>query len=371
MDEDRERDDLAKVALAVEAAILAVIARHLSRIDERTTHADVSAWHAAGMADIAAIAATASSMLSKRAGRAFEAGERSMDSWAETMFEAAGKPFVKVSGNPFAAQSLSAGKAKAVKDLESMMRTSVLRIVAPDGTTRPVAEAYREALAQAVAGVNSLGGSYQESIDRMVRLMARNGVRVQYESGAVRELYAAVSMNVMDNYRMTMQDARNEVGRSFGADGVEVSAHGMCSNDHMPYQGRMFSNEEFARIQRSLGRPIAQGFNCRHQTFPVILGISRPSHTAEQLREYREKSLRKVEINGRTMTAYEFSQRQRSMETSVRKLKAERMVLKAAGTDVRSLDDAIAFHVARYEDESRTAGVRTHPERMAAYEWRD
>jgi hypothetical protein len=144
----------------------------------------------------------------------------------------------------------------------------------------------------------------------------------------------------------------------------------MCAEDHAPYQGRQFSNAEFARIQGGLERPIAKGMNCRHQTFPIIMGVSKPSYSDKQLMEYREQSNRKVTVAGKTMTAYEFTQRQRRMETSVRKLKAERRVLAEAGSDTSGIDSSIDAMVKRYRAESKAAGIETREERMSAYEWK-
>lgn len=369
MDEEREWLDLSKVALGAEVAILCVIAKSLKDVDESTGYDDAMAMQTAGMADVAAIAATLSVMVGKRAKKALDKGAEGIDSWAEPAFKASGRKRVLVKDSPFAAQSMESGKSKAARDAASMCRTSVLRIVAPDGSSKPIAQAYRECLSQAVTDVNVLEGSYTDSIDRMLRKMARYGVRVQYESGATRELYSAISMNVMDNYRMATQEARNEVGRAFGADGVEVSAHGMCAQDHLPYQGRVFSNEAFAKVQASLERPIAQGMNCRHQTFPILLGVSKPTHSAAQLNRYREQSEREVTVDGKTMTAYEFTQRQRGMETAIRKMKAERMVLSEGGCDTADVDARISSALNRYVAESKAAGVETREERTAVYEW--
>lgn len=370
MDERREELDISRVALAAEVAILCVIARSLRGVDADTGYDDAAKWQVAGMAGISAIAATLSAMLGKRADELFGAGADAIDSWSKAMFEASGRAFQSVMGNPFSRQSVVSGRSKARKDVDGMCRTSVMAVVSHDGKVTPIAQAYRDCLNRAVSAVRSGESAYGEEYDRMVRRLASGGVRVVYESGATRELYSAVSMNVMDNYRMTMQEARNEVGRAFGADGVEVSAHGMCAEDHAPYQGRQFSNAEFARIQGGLERPIAKGMNCRHQTFPILMGVSKQANSQEQLRKYREQSSRKVDVNGTEMTAYEFTQRQRRIETSVRKLKAERRVLVEAGGDTGGIDSTIDEMVKRYRAESKAAGVETREERMSAYEWK-
>jgi len=57
-------------------------------------------------------------------------------------------------------------------------------------------------------------------------------------------------------------------------------------------------------------RPIGQG-NCRHIKFPIVIGISEPTYTEEQLKEFAENSKQK----------YDLTQKQRAMETKLRQLK--------------------------------------------------
>lgn len=120
-------------------------------------------------------------------------------------------------------------------------------------------------------------------------------------------------------------------GEQFGSDGVELSAP-----DHVGVQGRQFSNEEFEKMQSGIScvdvdgkeysgfdRPIGQ-WNCRHVTFPIIIGISERVHSDEQLQEMAENSERK----------YKLTQQQRAMETKLRTLKAQRIALSTAGDEI-------------------------------------
>ena len=50
-------------------------------------------------------------------------------------------------------------------------------------------------------------------------------------------------------------------GQRFGSDGVEISAHAISAPDHLPVQGRQFSNEEFCKMQN--GMPILPAFKCK------------------------------------------------------------------------------------------------------------
>ena len=72
-------------------------------------------------------------------------------------------------------------------------------------------------------------------------------------------------------------------------------------------------------------RPIGQ-WNCRHVRFPIIIGISEPAHTEEQLQEYAQNSREK----------YDLTQKQRAMETRLRSLKNQRLAASAAGDELEA-----------------------------------
>ena len=53
----------------------------------------------------------------------------------------------------------------------------------------------------------------------------------------------------------------------------EIDAHGLCAEDHLPYQGRQYSLRNYERLNSYLKRPIGT-CNCRHGISYIILGVS-------------------------------------------------------------------------------------------------
>lgn len=371
--QERERNGVEEDGLAVELAVLSVIAARLRKVDGDTTYAIARAWQAEDMGAIAGLLSAGARMLTGRSDRAMDGMGESSDEWARPFFEARGIAQTPVSEDGSMGAALRAGKAANARGVASLCRTSVLGLVAPDGTVRSVEEAYKAILDSAIRSVMQGEAAYTKAIERAVWQLSRGGLRVVYPSGSTRELYAAVSMNVMDGFRLTMQDIRDRQAQRFGADGIEVSAHGMCAEDHLPYQGRQYTREEFERIQRKLRRPIGKGMNCRHMVTGVVLGVSTGAHTEERRREMVRESRRKTGVKtagGHDMTAYEFSQWQRREETAIRKLKAQARLHEKAGLDPKALEDAAAARRREYVELSRRAGVETRLERTRAYEWR-
>lgn len=234
---------------------------------------------------------------------------------------------------------------------------------------------YQGLVDRAVSAVQLGTESYQSAIRSVLRSTAWDGLcvvdgtrKVRYASGLTRRLDTAARQNVLDGFRALMQRTRDETGKAFGADGVEISAHMLCAEDHLPYQGRQFSLEEFERLNQTLRRPIAKGiWNCSHVAEPIVLGISEPAYTEEELAEYRKSSVEQVTIDGKTRSRYQWTQEQRRIETAIRREKDVAIAAKAAGDDVlrRQCQQRINDLRKRYDRISREAGLEVRTDKMA------
>lgn len=194
--------------------------------------------------------------------------------------------------------------------------------------TTVIFEPYRNLVDVAIDAVANGIDSYNNIIHKQLTdstlqcnlRYADEGLKVTYASGLTRRLDSAVRMNVLEGVRQVNNGIREKAGEEFGADGVEVSAHALCARDHIDIQGKQFSKKEFELRNEELRRHIST-CNCKHYTFPIILGISKPTYTDKELKQYRENSEKPVNINGKEMTKYQATQAQRNMETAIRKQK--------------------------------------------------
>lgn len=197
--------------------------------------------------------------------------------------------------------------------------------------TTLLSDGYKNAVDVAVQTVQAGITDYTGAIRRAMKAAAQEGLRVQYpNSGISRRLDSAVRMNVLDGIRSINQDIMHQVGKEFNADGVEISAHALCAEDHLPYQGLQMSIKEFDRLQNRLDRPFGM-WNCRHTWHYILLGISQPRTTPEELAEYKRNSREQITIDGVTKTRYEWTQEQRRIETAVRYQKDIAVAAKASG----------------------------------------
>lgn len=226
---------------------------------------------------------------------------------------------------------------------------------------------YRDAVDVAITSVQAGVTDYNSAIRRTMKAAAQDGLRVKYpNSGLTRRLDSAVRQNVLDGVRAVNNDVLRQLGNEYGADGVEISAHALCATDHLPYQGLQFSNREFEELQNTLDRPFGM-WNCKHTVFPIILGVSEPAHDADELRMYRENSSAEIEIDGRKMTRYEWTQEQRRIETAVRAQKDIAIAARASGDDFARREAQARINALQdhYDRISKAAGLDAQRERMS------
>ena len=195
----------------------------------------------------------------------------------------------------------------------------------------PLREYYISTIDRAITYVQTGVVDYQSAMRSTVREMAQSGLRrVTWESGYSRRLDSSARMNILEGVRRLNSQMMEETGREFGADGVEISAHGLCAPDHRDIQGKQYSKEEFERLNRRLERPIGT-LNCQHFITPIILGVSKPVYSRKELADINKRSAERIENKGQKMSLYEASQKQRQMETAIRYAKDERDAMIAAG----------------------------------------
>ena len=296
--------------------------------------------------------------------------------------EAAGKKvedveavFIEVAESDYRFMSKYYGEArqvtirqnKAIKRILQAQARVTQQEMANLSQTTILSNLYRRAVDTAVQTVQSGLTDYNSAIRSAMKRAAGQGLRVKYPvSGISRRLDTAVRMNVLDGVRALNNDVLWQTGKEFGADGVEISAHALCAEDHLPYQGRQYSLKEFEDIQLRMDRPIGM-WNCKHTRFPILLGVSAPTYSEEDLRRLRILSSTRVEIDGQKLTRYQWTQEQRHIETAIRSQKDIAIAAKAAGDDVlrRECQRHINRLDALYQHISERAGLIKQRERMA------
>lgn len=369
--ENAQSDAMESLGFAIELAVLSVVAERLASIREGDTYADARRWQSEDTSKIRKMVDKARDMAIAQASKAIDAAGKACDEWAAEYYAARGVKQKPASEDTFLSQSLKSGRNAIAKRLVEAFRPDVMWIADPSGELKPFSDAYKSIVDMAIREVGTK--PYESVLTSAAHEMAKQGVRLVYSDGTRRELYSAVSQDVMDGFRQTYQAVADQQAQQFGADGYEVSAHGLCAEDHLPYQGKQYTKQEFEDIQAGLRRKIGKGRNCRHMVSGIVLGVSSKKYTTKQLQEMRKASTRKTGVKnakGKDLTAYEFSQWQRRQETEIRKMKLDAAVMEKAGRteEAKAVRKAAQERLARYRELSKKAGVETREERTRVYD---
>ena len=230
---------------------------------------------------------------------------------------------------------------------------------------------YNDLIDEAVFNVTTGTTDYQSAMRGVMKQLADSGVKIHeekvgYKSGYNVRIDSAVRQNVLTGIRQVNLEVQKQVGRDFGADGVEISAHSPCAEDHLSIQGKQYSNAEFKRLNGNLERPIGE-YNCRHFVFSIVLGVNQPSYSQKMLNKMNRESQSIVEYEGKKYTAYEATQVQRKLETAIRKEKDRQIIARVSGDKdgVSIAQSNISKLTSKYNDFSRNAGLDTYKNRLS------
>jgi len=227
---------------------------------------------------------------------------------------------------------------------------------------------YRREMDSAHMKVATGATDYMTAIRQACNKLAASGVRtIDYESGRSDRIEVAARRALLTSVAHVTHRISEQNGEELGADGWEMSAHSGSRPSHAVYQGRQYTQEQYERIIK----PLISEPNCRHDVFPIILGVSEPVYTEEELKNIDQPPFT---YEGRKYTAYEASQQMRKMERAMRKQKDRCIVADAAGDEDSFTAASIKLRRQKdiYEDFCKAADSYTQYERtyVAGYDRR-
>lgn len=253
-----------------------------------------------------------------------------------------------------------------------------------------LSKTYQSVIDEAVQAAQSGTIDYGKAMRRTLKQLIDSGIRrVNYspESGRryTKRLDSAVRMNLLDAVRQINQGVQDITGEQYGADGKELSAHPYSAPDHEPFQGKQFTNENWAKLQSNssfqdvngvkyggVKRIIGQ-WNCHHFAWSIIIGYAKPNYTEEQLQEWAKKNAEGYTLpNGKHLTMYECTQYQRKMETAIRYAKDGQIAARVAGDKelIQKYQAKINRLTKEYNAFSKDCGLSIKKERLTVSGYR-
>lgn len=214
---------------------------------------------------------------------------------------------------------------------------------------------YDRVLDEAILTIGQGKETYNESMQRIMKEIGESGLRtLDFESGRSIRLDSMVRQHLKGALKKLHTANEERIGEEIDFDGWEITTHSNPAPDHQEAQGRRFTIEEFKKLQndgiakdingkeinmhyeRKDGedapyfRPIAE-YNCYHVPFSVVLGVTKPEHSEEELQEIIDKNNKGFEYKGKHYTMYQGTQIQRQLETEIRKQKDIQIMAKKSG----------------------------------------
>lgn len=296
---------------------------------------------------------------------AIEKAKRELKEVAPELYEAAGNMSFNADLSMWqeAGQKLPRGGAvdnliKAMQKRgtdEALNLTKSLGFKTPTATVR-VQNMYTSVLNDALTRAVSGTFSYSSAVDAAVRTMAQSGLRtIDFASGISRQIDTAARNAIVTALGQLAGDIMQANIEATGVPMVQVSQHWGARESHALWQGGVYTIEQFKSVC-GYGEPSnpahIYSYNCRHSHYPFWPGIS-------EVEEF-DPEPGPFEVDGKTYTYYQATQKQRAMERQIRALKRE----VNAGGDKAVLGSLIRQKTREYRAFSDAVNIRPKLERL-------
>lgn len=252
-------------------------------------------------------------------------------------------------------------------------------------------DVYRNELDKALIKICSGTYSSTEVINEAIHNLAESGLRsIDYKRGRSMQIDTAAKVAVRTAVNQIQAKVQDENIKRTGENLVYVSCHwgardkGEGVENHAKWQGKVYfiREREYAEEAERIGQKTIEdiwectgyspdgsktdnplglhGYNCRHQHHVWFEGLSSKPEEPQEPGPY--------DIDGKTYTYYDMTQKMRQMERKVRALRREREALKALEQPVDVLDASISEKTREYTEfcekynlKPRTENLRVEP----------
>lgn len=301
----------------------------------------------------------------------FDAAQTS-DEFYKKAYAQANKEYTPYEYNDYFQQAVTAAVNQTKGELRNLTRSMGFSYRGSNGQVRfhTAAETYRDCLDYAFMQTATGMTDYNTAVRNATRRLTESGLQfVDYASGVRNHADVAARRAVLTGLSQYTGKISERNAEELDTDIVEVTAHAGARPDHAEWQGRWYSlsgkSKKYPSLVEVTGYGTGaglKGWNCRHDFYPVIDGISEPSYTEEELRNIDPPPF---EYEGKTYTYYEATQRQRYMERSMRKTKREILAADATGDKDRFTEKSVLLRRQReeYGKFSKAAGLLTQNQR--------
>ena len=258
----------------------------------------------------------------------YDAGEKTLKS-DDKIYKQAGLNPVPLQQSESIKQIMNATIQRTSGNLQNLCMT----------TANTVQTQFYNAINKAYMYTSTGVKSYTQAILDEIKNISKQGAVITYPSGAKRSLESAVRTNVVTAINQNCGKIQEARADEMGWDLMEITAHSGARPEHARWQGKIVSRsgQKGYLSLRDIGYGEATGFkgiNCRHDWYPYYKGSTR-TYTQQELNKWKNE---KVEYNGKKISKYEATQKQRAFERKIRQdkkdLKAQQAILTSNNKDI-------------------------------------
>ena len=264
------------------------------------------------------------------------------------------------------------------KDILNLTNTKAISVLDRNGNPICFQDAIYRSFGDAVKIVTEGKVDFYTAMRQTVQNLGGGGCRVNYGEGITRRLDTVVRQNMAYGIKQSHKEYNEIVGREIGADGIEIDYHSNSRPSHRYMQGKQYAKGAEGKTVNGVFYPSAEkegvydrlyeDYNCRHYETDIILGVSEPRYSAEELRRFEAQDKRLYKIGNIEKDGYGWSQSMRACETEIRKCKDEINTLKAFGNsevEIKALRQRIKTVRAKYNEIAEVTGISHEPKRLS------
>lgn len=263
------------------------------------------------------------------------------------------------------------------KEILNLTNTKALSVLDRNGNPIRFQDAIYKSFSDAVKTVTEGKADFYTTMRQTVQNLGGGGCRVNYGEGITRRLDTVVRQNMAYGIKQSHKEYNEVVGREIGADGIEIDYHSNSRPSHRYMQGKQYSKGEGKTVngvlypsaeKEGVYDRLYEDYNCRHYETDIILGVSEPRYSEEELKRFEEQDKQLYKIGNIEKDGYGWSQSMRACETEIRKCKDEINALKAFGNSeqqIKELRKRIKTVRAKYNEIAEVTGISQEPKRMS------
>lgn len=303
----------------------------------------------------------------------------------EYMYKYRSVPFVGVADNKGLQKIINAYSKKSGAELLDFTKTKAIKVL--DASGKPVAfrEQILKSFKEATDLVTSGKQDFYTTMRKTVLDLGGSGARVDYGTVIIddkprritRRLDTVVRQNMLYNGKMASAEYSRKIGEELNCDGIEITFSANPRPSHRFMEGKQYAKYHAKVVNgvlyegaedKGVYDRLYEDYNCHHREIPIILGISEPTYTPEELARLKAENEKQYTIGKSTGDGYYWSQRMRQLETETRKAKDQIYALKSFGNSeqqIADLNKKIKSYRAKYNEICDVTGIKPDLKRMS------